>query len=315
MERIVFLDRSAIPVALRPPCFPHQWLDYPDTAPEQLVERLRGASIAITDRVFFPREALEQLPELKLIAVAATGVDGIDLDTCRERGIAVSNVRDWALSVPEHVFALILALRRNLIAYHEAVQGGGWQHAPGYLVQLEPLPQSLAGATLGLIGYGALGRAVAGLASAFGMNVLVAEQKGAAQLRPGRSPFDEVLANCDVLVVLCPLTPATRGMIGAQDLGRMPRNALLINCARGGIVDEAALARALSRGDIAGAGLDVLSQEPPRDGSPLLELKLPNLIITPHVAWVSEQSLRALADRLIDNLEAFHAGIPRNLVT
>jgi glycerate dehydrogenase len=247
--------------------------------------------------------------------VAATGVDGIDLEACRRRGIAVSNVRDWAVSVPEHVFALILALRRNLIAYHEAIQGGAWQRSSGYLVQLEPVPQALSGATLGIIGHGALGRAVAGIAAGFGMKVLIAERKGAARARAGQVAFTEVLAQSDVLVVLCPLTPETRGMVGAGELALMSRHALLINCARGGIVDEAALAGALQRGELAGAGVDVLEQEPPRAGNPLLDLKQPNLIVTPHVAWVSEQSLRALADQLIGNIEAFQAGAPRNLVT
>ena len=314
MEKIVFLDRGALAVPLRPPSFPHQWQEYPDTAPDQLVARLKGASIAITDRVFLDEAALAQLPELRIIAVAATGVDGVDLAACRKLGIAVSNVRDWALSVPEHVFALILALRRNLFAYHAAVQDGAWQRSASYLVELEPMPQSLSGATLGLIGSGALGQRVAKLAQCFGMKVLVAERKGAAALGAGRVAFSEVLASSDVLVVLCPLTPETRGMIGAEELALLPRSALLINCARGGIVDEAALAGALRRGELAGAGIDVLEQEPPSAGSPLLELRQPNLIVTPHVAWVSEQSQRSLADQLIENLEAYQAGTPRNLV-
>lgn len=314
MERIVILDRGALPETLRAPSFPHEWQEYPDTAPEQLVERLKGATIAVTDRVPLPAAALVQLPDLRFVAVAATGVDGIDLEACRKQGIAVSNVRDWAVSVPEHVFALILALRRNLIAYHEAIQGGAWQRSSGYIVQLEPVPQALFGTTLGIIGPGALGQAVAKIAECFGMKVLVAERKGAAEARAGRSAFAEVLAKSEVLVVLCPLTNESRGMIGAGELALMSRHALLINCARGGIVDEGALAGALQRGELAGAGLDVLEQEPPRAGSPLLDLSQPNLIITPHVAWVSEQSLAALADQLIGNIEAFHTGTPRNLM-
>jgi glycerate dehydrogenase len=302
-----------MPAELRAPGFEHEWCEYPDTAPELLVERLRGASIAVTDRVSLPREALEQLPDLKFIAVAATGVDGIDLEFCRSRGIAVSNVRAWAVSVPEHVFALILALRRNLLAYHEAVQSGAWQRSESYVLQLEPMPQALYGGTLGIIGHGSLGQAVAKLAAAFGMQVIIAEHKGVAAVRPGRVAFDEVLKRSDVLVILCPLTQQTRGMIGGEELALMHRNALLVNCARGGIVDEAALAAALKRGDIAGAGLDVLEHEPPRAGNPLLDLKQANLIVTPHAAWVSEQSLLALAEQLIGNIEAFVAGAPRNL--
>lgn len=315
MQQIVFLDRGNVPVTLRKPGFAHRWRDYPDTQPEELVERLSGASIAITDRVALPGWALERLPKLRLIAVAATGVDGVDLETCRGRGIAVCNVRDWALSVPEHVFALILALRRNLMGYHAAVRDGAWQRSQSYLLQLDPLPQSLAGTTLGIIGQGALGLAVGKLAEGFGMRVIFAERKGALVVRSGRVPFSEVLAQSDVLAILCPLTEESRGMVGAAELAALRKTALLINCGRGGIVDEAALASALKRGKLAGAGLDVLEQEPPRQKNPLLALQLPNLIVTPHVAWLSDQSLRHLGDQLIDNLEAFHAGTPRNIVT
>jgi glycerate dehydrogenase len=314
MEQIVFLDREGLQAELRRPQFPHEWCEYPTTSPDQVVERLRDATIAITDRVSLREAELARLPRLKLIAVAATGFDCVDLDACRRRGIAVANVRNWSKSVPEHVFALILALRRDLLAYHEAVQGGAWQNAPNYTLLLEPLPLSLHGGTLGIIGYGALGQAVARLAEAFGMNVLVAERKGARSIRDGRAGFEEVLAGSDVLVVLCPLTEQTLGLIGRAELGKMPRHALLINCARGGIVDETALAEALQQGVIAGAGLDVLSSEPPRDGNALLYQRKPNLIVTPHVAWASIQSLQALADQLIDNVEAFVAGTPRNLV-
>lgn len=314
MERIVFLDREGLPAKLRIPCFPNEWREYPTSSPEEVVERLQDATIAIIDRVFLGEAELAQLPRLKLIAVAATGFDNVDIAACRRRGIAVANVRNWSKSVPEHVFALILALRRDLLSYHAAIQGGAWQRADNYTLLLEPMPLSLSGNTLGLIGYGGLGRAVAELAGAFGMRVLIAERKGAGTLRNGRTSFAEVLAESSVLVVLCPFTEETRGLIGSAELESMPHHALLINCARGGIVDEQALADALRRGDIAGAGVDVLSQEPPRSGNPLLALKQPNLIVTPHVAWASVESLQALADQLIDNIEGFVAGTPRNLV-
>lgn len=314
MHKIVFLDRSSLPVPLRAPRFPHEWREFPDTSPDELVGRLADATIAVTDRVFIPGSALRELPELKHIAVAATGVDGIDLAACRELDITVSNCRDWAVCLPEHVFALILALRRNLVACHDAIRGGAWQRSDSYLVQVEPVPQALHGSTLGIVGHGFLGQSVARLAEAFGMKVVVADRKEAHVVRPGRLAFADVLGQSDVLVVLCPLTPETKGMIGARELSLMRRTALLINCARGGIVDEAALAAALKRGDLAGAGVDVLEQEPPRDGSPLLDLKQDNLIVTPHVAWVSEQSLQALAEQVVANLESFAAGAPRNLV-
>ncbi|WP_342667670.1 NAD(P)-dependent oxidoreductase [Deinococcus frigens] len=180
---------------------------------------------------------------------------------------------------------------------------------------LEPLPITLAGTTLGIIGHGTLGKQVATLARAFGMQTLIAEHSGARSLRAGRTAFEEVLARSQVLVILCPLNPSTRNLIGAAELARMRPDALLINCARGGIVDEAALAGALLRGELGGAGVDVLSQEPPTQGNPLLDLALPNLILTPHMAFASVQSIETLAERLIGNLEAFVAGQPRHLVT
>jgi glycerate dehydrogenase len=180
---------------------------------------------------------------------------------------------------------------------------------------LEPMPQALKGSTMGIIGYGAVGRSVARIAEGFGMNVVVAERRGAAEIRPDRVRFDRVLESSDILVVLCPLTPETAGLIGEAELSRMRPGALLINCARGGIVDDAALADALEQGRIAGAGVDVLSKEPPPADHPLLRPDLPNLVVTPHVAWASVQSLESLAEQLIGNLEAFAAGDPRNVVT
>jgi glycerate dehydrogenase len=226
----------------------------------------------------------------------------------------VCNVREWSVSVPEHVFALMLALRRQLPAYQQAVSAGRWQASPTYGFLLEPLPITLSGTSLGIIGYGALGQRVAAIAQAFGMETLIAEHKGATPLRSGRTSFETVLAQSEVLVILCPLTEQTRNLIGAAELARMKPDALLINCARGGIVDETALAGALRRGELGGAGVDVLVQEPPPEGNPLLDLKLPQLIVTPHMAFASVQSLEALAEQLIGNLEAFVQGQPRNVV-
>lgn len=217
--------------------------------------------------------------------------------------------------MPEHVFALILSLRRQLPSYQQAVASGRWQASPTYGFLLEPLPGTLYGATMGVIGYGALGRRVADLARGFGITTLIAERRGAVHIRAGRTPFGEVLAESHVLVILCPLNDDTRDLIGAPELAAMRRDALLVNCARGGIVDEAALARALDRGELGGAGVDVLSEEPPTAGNPLLEPNLPNLILTPHMAFASIRSLETLAERLIGNLEAYAAGRPRNLVT
>lgn len=180
---------------------------------------------------------------------------------------------------------------------------------------LSPLPEALAGSTLGIVGYGALAKRVERLARAFDMSVLVSERRGADVIRSGRTSFDEVLRESDVLVLLCPLTPETRGMLGAKELAGMKESAILVNCARGGIVDEAALADALQRGAIAGAGVDVLDEEPPTHGSPLLDLDLPNLIVTSHMAFASTASLREMVEQLVGNLEAFVRGTPRNAVS
>ncbi|CAM3466661.1 4-phosphoerythronate dehydrogenase [Deinococcus saxicola] len=314
-RHVVFLDRRAVTVSLRSPAFPHQWQEYPHTSPELTIERLQGAQIAITNRVAITEAVLDAVPTLELVAVAATGYEHVDVAACQERGVAVCNVRDWSVSVPEHVFALTLALRRQLPSYMRAVQQGRWQASPTYGFLLEPLPITLAGTTLGIIGHGTLGKQVAALAQAFGMQTVIAEHRGAPRLRPGRTAFEEVLARSQVLVILCPLNPSTRNLIGTAELVLMRPDALLINCARGGIVDEAALAGALLRGELGGAGVDVLSQEPPTQGTPLLELDLPNLILTPHMAFASVQSIETLAEQLMGNLEAFVAGQPRHLVT
>lgn len=314
MERIVFLDRNTLRADVRRPAFEHEWVEYEKTSPEEVAERLLDASIAVTNKVPLGREVLERLPKLRMVAVVATGTDMIDLDAARERGLTVSNVRGYARTVvPEHVFALILALRRNLFAYREDVRRGEWSRAEAFCLLDHPIGD-LRGSTLGLVGYGSIGRGVETLARAFGMRVLVSEHKGAAAVREGRTPFEDVLRASDVLSLHAPLTPQTRHMIGREELKLMKGSALLINCARGGVVDEEALADALREGGIGGAGVDVLGSEPPREGNPLLELDLPNLIVTPHVAWASREAMQALADQLIDNIEAFARGEPRNSV-
>jgi glycerate dehydrogenase len=303
LEKIVFLDRSTLKANIRQPAFEHEWVDYAETLPGEVFERLRGATIAITNKVALREKDLSRLPDLKLIAVAATGVDIIDLDYCRRHDITVSNVRNYARrSVPEHVLMLILALRRSLLAYHDDLRRGAWAAASQFCL-LDHEIRDLYGSTLGIIGYGALGQAVEKLARALGMRVLISEHKGTTAVRANRTSFEEVLRESDQISLHCPLIEATRNMIGAAELREMKRHALLINTARGGLVDEAALAEALRNGLIAGAGFDVLSSEPPREGNPLLELNLPNFIITPHVAWASREAMQTLADQLIDNIE------------
>jgi len=313
-EYIVFLDRATLLAELRTPDFEHVWVEHPESAPDEVTDNLWRASIAITNKVPITRQVLEACPKLRLVAVAATGTNNVDLAACRERGVAVCNIRGYAEhTVPEHVFMLLLALRRNLLAWRESLQQGAWQLAKQFCLFNHEM-HDLHGSTLGLIGYGNVGAGVERLARAFGMQVLIAEHKGAAEIRPGRVAFDEVLAHADQISLHTPLNEDTRNLIGAREFGLMKRNAVLINTARGGVVDEAALVSALATRRIAGAGFDVLSVEPPTQGNPLLELKRPNFLLTPHVAWSSREAMQILADQLIDNIEAFVRGETRNRV-
>lgn len=313
-EYIVFLDRATLIAELRMPEFNHAWVEHPQSAPEEVADNLWRASIAITNKVPITRAVLEACPRLRLVAVAATGVNNVDLDACRERGVAVCNIRGYAeRTAPEHVFMLLLALRRNLLAWRASLHQDAWQKASQFCLFDHEI-HDLHGSTLGLIGYGNIGAGVARLAHAFGMEVLIAERKGAAAMRPGRIAFDEVLARADQISLHIPLDDTTRGLIGAREFGLMKRNAVLINTARGSVVDEAALVTALCTRRIAGAGFDVLSVEPPTQGNPLLALKLPNFLLTPHVAWSSREAMQALADQLLDNIEAFVRGEARNRV-
>lgn len=313
-EYIVFLDRDTLIAELRIPDFDHVWVEHPETPAEEVAEKLWRATVAITNKAPITRAVVESCHKLRLVAVAATGVNNVDLEACKERGIAVCNIRGYAEhTVPEHVFMLLLALRRNLLAWRQSLRAGAWQKAKQFCL-FDHEMHDLFGSTLGIIGHGNVGAGVERLARAFGMEVLVAEHKGAAEIRPGRVAFDEVLARADHLSLHTPLTEATRSLIGPREFGLMKRNAVLINTARGGVVDEAALVTALKTRRIAGAGFDVLAVEPPREGNPLLDLDLPNFLLTPHVAWSGREAMQALADQLMDNIEAFVRGEPRNRV-
>ncbi len=312
--KIVFLDRATLAVPLRTISQPHQWQEYPLTRPDEVIERLKDATVVITNKVNIDASILQHTPHLKLVAVSATGYNIIDIAACQARGITVCNVRDYAQTgVTEHCLMLMLALRRQLIAYRHRLLAGDWQKAASFYLQ-EPALHDLCGSTLAIIGGGALGKSMAHAAEALGMRVLFAERKGASTTRPGHEPFGEALAQADVVSLHCPLTPDTRNLIGTAELAQMKRSAILINTARGGIVNEAALLTALQSGQIAGAGVDVLSEEPPRLGNPLLDAELPNLLVTPHVAWASVETVEKLAEQLIGNVEAFLQGQPRNVV-
>lgn len=289
------------------------WQSYGETRPEQIVARAQSAQLLICNKTRLDAATLRQLSALRLICVTATGVNNIDLDAARALSITVCNARHYATaSVVQHVFALLLALQQHLPGYQQAVAQGAWQNSPHFCLLTHRFYE-LAGKALGIVGYGVLGQAVAALAKAFGMRVLIAQRSG-APVQAGRLPLHTLLAQVDVLSLHCPLTPETQGLIGAAELALMRPHALLINTARGGIVDEAALAQALRSRQIGGAGVDVLSEEPPRPGNPLLYADIPNLIVTPHIAWASHEARQRLIDEVTENIRSFCAGQARNMV-
>lgn len=315
MERIVFIERKTISADFRRPAFRHEWIEYAESTAEQVPERVRNASIIISNKLSLGEAQLSQAADVKLIAIAATGSDCVDLDYCRSRGIMVCNVRGYAAnSVSEHVLMLILALRRNLAAYRQDVAEGKWQRSKQFCLLSHPI-EDVKGSTVGIVGYGVIGKSMARLAESIGMKILIAEHKNASSVRDGRVSFYSMLQESDVVTLHCPLTDETRDMIGEAEFEAMKPTALLINTARGALIQDEALIKALREGLIGGAGIDCLREEPPRHGSELLDLNLSNLIVTPHIAWASHQSVQALADQVIDNIEAFVAGSPRNVLT
>lgn len=315
--RVVFLDRATLPkdIELRQLGFPHELVLHDATTPDQVVERIAEADIVITNKAPVRAAALARANRLRLIAIAATGSDIVDLDACKAKGIVVSNIRNYAINtVPEHTFALLLALRRSIIAYRQSVADGAWQRAAQFCYFDYPI-RDLAGSTLGVIGDGVLGQAVADLGRAFGMKVLFSTYKGVSGMGPLYTAFEDVLRRSDVITLHAPLMPSTRNMIGAAEFALMERRPLLINTARGGLVDENALCEALESGQIAGAGFDVVTAEPPPRDHPFMRLlSFPNFILTPHVAWASREAIQGLADQLMENIELGWRGTPRNVV-
>ncbi|MBM7332000.1 MAG: 2-hydroxyacid dehydrogenase [Alcanivorax sp.] len=302
------LDSSALERQLS------HWTYYEQTGPDAVKNRLRDATVAVTNKVVIDAEALAAAPDLKLICISATGTNNVDLEAARRQGVVVCNVSGYGTeTVAQHTLALMLGLATRWHQYdREARQA--WPRSSMFCRMDHPV-FDLNGKTLGLIGHGDLGRRVEALAKAFGMTVLVAQS-----LRPGaapqadRVPLNELLARSDLISLHCPLTAETDKLVNADFLAAMKPGAGLINTARGGLVDEPALARALREGTLGGAALDVLSQEPPPADHPLLAEDLPNLIITPHSAWVSRESRQRLLDGVVANLRAWQNGQPRNLV-
>lgn len=315
--RIVFLDRDTLPdYAVFPELsFACVFVKYGRTLPDQVAERISRADIVITNKVVLRAEDLAAAQQLKMIALAATGSDNIDLNECDRRGIIVSNVRGHAVnSVPEHTIALILALRRSLLAYHQSVIAGRWQEV-GQFCYFDYPVRDLAGSTLGIIGRGSLGEAVAQIARALGMKVQFAARKDSSEQTADYTSFTHVLRSSDVISLHCPLNDQTRNMIGAAEFAQMERKPLLINTARGGLVDEAALVQALHSGQISGAGIDAVSQEPPAMDHPFMKLLgASNFILTPHIAWTSPDAVLSLVSQVSSNIEAFYRDKPRNVI-
>ncbi|WP_020188075.1 D-2-hydroxyacid dehydrogenase [Methylopila sp. 73B] len=310
-HKIVFLDRESLDANVRAPSFPHEYVEYQSTwTPDEIVERLKDADIALINKVPMRADVLKQLPKLKLIAVAATGTDVVDKAQAKAQGIVVSNIRNYAFNtVPEHVIGLIFALRRAIVPYANSVKRGDWNKSQQFCYFDYPI-YDVAGSTLGIVGYGALGKSIGKRAEALGMKILPYD----VFPQDGLVDFETVLTQSDIITIHVPLTPDTKNLFGAEQFKKMKNSAILINTARGGLVDEAALLEALKSGEIGGAGFDVVAQEPPKDGNILCDADLPNLIVTPHVAWASKQAMQILADQLIDNVENFVAGKPSNVV-
>lgn len=283
------------------------------SASQQVIERLQGASVAISNKVVIDAAVLAACPDLRLVLVAATGTNNVDLEAARRHGVTVCNCQGYGTpSVAQHTLTLLLALATSLTQYQRDVHAGKWQQSPIFCLLDHPIIE-LQGKTLGLLGHGELGGAVARLAEAFGMRVLYGQLPG-RPARADRLPLDELLPQVDALTLHCPLTEQTRHLIGARELGLLKPGALLINTARGGLIDERALADALRAGTLGGAATDVLTQEPPRDGNPLLAADIPRLIITPHSAWGSREARQRIVGQLAENAAAFMAGEPRRQV-
>lgn len=311
MYKVVFLDQDTIPehIQFRQLQFEHSWTSYPQTSAEELDNRLEGADIVITNKVVLDAKTLAKHSTIKLIAVSATGTNNVDLDYCQQHGIGVCNVQGYATrSVPEHVIAMLFALRRNLFAYHQDIQAGVWQEKKQFCFFTHPI-SDIAGSTLAVVGSGSLGQSVATLAKALGMQVIFAERKGILEIREGYVSFTEALKKADVLTLHCPLNEETQNLVGSEELKLMKPSSVLINTGRGGLVNESELVKALMDGEIAGAGFDVFTQEPADESNLLIaHAHLPNLLLTPHVAWGSDSAIQSLVNILLDNIESFVSG-------
>ncbi|MGN8275087.1 2-hydroxyacid dehydrogenase [Pseudomonas sp. SMN5] len=316
--RAVFLDHPSLDLGdldLGPlrACFSELQL-FARTTPEQVIERLKGATVAITNKAVIDANALAASPDLKLILISATGTNNVDLEAARRHGITVCNCQGYGTpSVAQHTLMLLLNLATRLGDYQKAVGEGRWQRASQFCLLDYPIVE-LEGKTLGLLGHGELGSAVGRLAEAFGMRVLLGQIPG-RPARPDRLPLDELLPQVDALTLHCPLNEHTRNFIGARQLASLKPGAFVVNTARGGLIDEQALADALRNGHLGGAATDVLSVEPPVQGNPLLAADIPRLIVTPHNAWGSREARQRIVGQMSENAQAFFSGTARRVVS
>ncbi|SCY92526.1 2-hydroxyacid dehydrogenase [Pseudomonas sp. NFACC37-1] len=316
--RAVFLDHSSLDLGdldLSPlrSCFGELQL-FARTSPDQVIERLKGATVAITNKIVIDAQAMAASPELKLILISATGTNNVDLAAARHHGITVCNCQGYGTpSVAQHTLMLLLNLATRLADYQKAVGEGRWQQASQFCLLDYPIVE-LQGKTLGLLGHGELGSAVGRLAEAFGMRVLLGQVPG-RPARPDRLPLEQLLPQVDALTLHCPLNEHTRNFIGARELALLKPGAFVVNTARGGLIDEQALAEALRSGHLGGAATDVLSVEPPTQGNPLLAGDIPRLIVTPHNAWGSREARQRIVGQMSENAQGFFGGTARRVVS
>lgn len=306
--KAVFLDRDSFPsnIEFNYPEGISEVIEYPNTSLDAVAERIQGAGIVLTNKVVLTKDVIEQVHDLKLVQVTATGINNVDAQACKEHGIALQNVDGYSsISVPEHTFALLLALRRNLVAYIDDVRAGKWADSHFFCFLDYPI-KDLANTKLTIVGKGIIGNKVAEIAKVFGMQVMFAEHKNAKVVREGYVPFNEAIQQADVLSLHCPLTETTKDLISTAEFEQMKPDAILLNMGRGGIVNEQALIKALTEKRIMGAGFDVATQEPMPHHHPLQALtKLPNFLLTPHIAWGSNEAMQKLANIAMEKIAQF----------
>ena len=314
--KIVFIDKSTLTedVNLTKPNFPHQWIEYNSTSADQTLDRVKDADIIVTNKVVLNEEIIRQCRSLKLIAVVATGYNIIDTKTCNELNIPVCNVHGYAKNtVTEHTFSLIFHLTRSIASYQKDIQQGRWQKSEQFCFLDYPI-KDITEKTIGIIGAGTTGLAVANIAKSFDMNVLL-HSRTPKECEHAFTSLNDLYEKSDIISVHCPLTPETENLITLNEFQTMKKQPIIINCARGGIVNEEDAVTAIKNSLISGLGFDCLTQEPPTKGNPILDIvDQPNVIITPHVAWASQQAIQLLWDGVINNINAFQQGKPKNIV-